>query len=410
MPTYQIVIDQQGTSIKNGLAKNRCGGYGRMMGNERDEYLNIWARQLLREHSSICWQYGLKLSSPVIEIADLSSCWGRWQESPATITIVTGLILNKSWDVVLNVLKHEMAHQLVSEDLVGKPGHGKDFSQACQMLGLPSPFCKASGDLPETSATSSGIKMVATGRILEKIRKLLALGDSANEHESLLAIRKAGQLMERHKLNERSALAEDGCTGVLINLKRKRLESYHRAICSILQEHFQVEIVIVPLYDATKLTSYKNIDIMGRTENVEVAEYVFHFLLDRLSILWQERKHADHCRQRGGKNSYWLGVLNGFREALQQESPLDKVEGKPTNRENRGGSNLPVTGSDHLLSSFVRERHPKLRAGRNRKIRVDNSFFASGVQAGRLLKLRRGIWERKSDQETCRLPLLPARG
>ncbi len=380
-----------------------------MMVNERDQYLNIWARQLLKEHSSICWQYGLKLSRPAIEITDISSCWGRWREAPATITIVTGLILNKPWNVVLNVLKHEMAHQLVSEELAGKPGHGKDFRKACRMLGLAAPFCKASGDLPETYAASAGIKMVETGRVLEKIRKLLALGDSANEHESLLAIRKAGQLMEKHKLDERSALAAEGCTGVLINLKRKRLESYHRAICSILQEHFQVEIVIMPLYNASKLTTYKNIDIMGRSENVEVAEYVFNFLLDRLSILWQERKRSDRCRHRTGRNSYWLGVLNGFREALQQEPPPNKVAGKPTDQTGKR-ANLTVTGRDHLLRSFVKERHPKLRGGRNRKIRVDNTIFAAGVQAGRLLKLRQGIKEKKNGQETCRLPLLPAGG
>ena len=378
------------------------------MRKEFDEYLNIWAKQLLREHFSICWQYDLKLPRPAIEIVETSSYWGQWRQSHATISIAIDLIINKQWDVVLNVLKHEMAHQMVSEQN-GNPGHGKDFQKACQVLGLPSPFCKASGDLPETFDSSSKPGLPETGRVLEKIRKLLALGDSANEHESLLAIRKAKELMARHKLDRFSAMAKQGCCGRLINLKRKRLESYHRALCSILQEHFQVEIIIVPLYDAINLASYKNIDLVGRADNVRIAEYVFHFLLDRLNILWQAKKDSGPSTQKKSRNSYWLGVLNGFREGLRKESSpnlaavQDNIhDGHPTS--------FPVTGEDQALRSFISERHPKLRTGRHSKARIDRSSFESGLKDGRLLKLRRGLKEQKKKPAIHRLPILPTGG
>jgi hypothetical protein len=376
------------------------------MRDEMDEYLNIWARQLVAEHASICWQYGLKLSRPMIEVVEMPNCWGRWLEHPTTISMATALILSKPWDIVINVLKHEMAHQLVSEVLGGKPGHGKDFGKACQILGVMPPFSRASGDLPESLDSAYETMETETGRLLEKIRKLLALGGSANEHESLLAIRKARTLMERHRLDERSVMQEQGCTGVLINLKRKRLESYHRAICSILQEYFQVKIIIVPLYDAGELTTYRNIDIIGRAESVKVAEYVFHFLLDRLSILWQTKKRSDHSLRASGKNSYWLGVLNGFQEALRKEPLQDSTPVEPPCQ--TGISTvLPVPDNDQLLRSFIKARHPKLNGGRNRKIRIDSTSFESGMKDGRLLKLHRGINTGEGVHKTYRLPLIP---
>lgn len=357
------------------------------MQEKKSPFLQIWGQQLLREHSSICSRYNLKLTRPVIEVINVSSYWGKWLAASRTISLSQALVCNRPWDEVLNVLKHEMAHQLVTEVLGGAPGHGPDFKRACLLLGLPAPFRKAAAAL----ATGKGGYFVpppsATELVLTKVRKLLALTASTNEHEALLALQKARQLLHRHNLTDEIIGGQHNppYVNLLLNLKKKRVESHHRAICSLLLDYFQIEIVITPLYDAHALTTYKCIDIMGWRENVEIAGYVYHFLMERLPVLWHHHR-ANHPGLKHTRQSYWLGVLDGFREGLARERrPEEKIPGPA-----RSGL-LPATRDDQALGLFVRSRYPKLRQSGKRTARIDLAGFEAGIAAGRDLKFRTGL-------------------
>src|SRR5437868_5340763 len=58
-----------------------------------------------------------KLTPAAIELSDAGSRLGRWVSDLRTIEIARSLILSHPWGVVLEVLKHEMAHQYVYEVL-----------------------------------------------------------------------------------------------------------------------------------------------------------------------------------------------------------------------------------------------------------------------------------------------------
>lgn len=287
--------------------------------------------------------------------------------------------------MVLGVLKHEMAHQLVSERLGGSSGHGQVFQEACRMLGAPTVFRRAGGDLP--GAPGAARQQSETGRVMERLRKIMALTESANEHEALSAIRKARQLMGRHNLSNWPSRKKTRYISTLINLKRKRLANYHKLICSILTGNFQVQIVLTPLYDAHDLTNYKCIDILGCRENVQVAEYVFHFLLERLPALWRNH-HGNNSGSRTDKNSYWFGVLKGFREGLENQPP-DRTElgaGKES-----APTTLPALHNDQAMVDFVAERYPRLRNTRRGTSRINPEHFAAGRKDGQQLKLAKGV-------------------
>jgi hypothetical protein len=360
------------------------------MQREKPVFLHIWAQQLLKEHGFICRRYGLKLARPIVEVVAVSSYWGKWMTETTTISLSQSLLSNQPWDAVLNVLKHEMAHQLVAEVLDGAPGHGADFKRACEILGLPAQFRKASSTIADGETAEPDRHLSASARILIKIRKLLALADSTNEHEALLAMQKARQLLDRYNLN--GELNEDNnsapYSNLLINLKRKRVECYHRAICSLLLDYFHAEIVITPLYDAHDLTTYKCIDIMGKSGNVKIAGYVYHFLMDRLPALW--RKHqASNPGPKNGRNSYWLGVLNGFRQGLEddRQAGIKAQETVVAEKSNL----LPTAINDQALGLFVASRYPKLKNSRKRAARIDLRHFEAGRKDGQLLKFRKGL-------------------
>ncbi|MFN2365226.1 MAG: SprT-like domain-containing protein [Desulfurivibrionaceae bacterium] len=361
--------------------------------SEEPFFLRAWTRQLLNEHQAVCYQYSLTLSRPLIELVDVSSYWGKWLPSAKTICISKRLLLDHPWDAVVNVLKHEMAHQLLSEETGSARGHGPDFKKACERLGLAAGYRNAAGPLPSSGRNGDPDRAGGEkGRKIEKIRKLLALADSANEHEALLAMGKARQMMERYDLTENleSGKEESPCVNLLINLGKKRLQSYHRAICALLIDHFRVEIVITPLFDARELTSYKCLDIMGRSDNVRIAGYVYHFLMDRLPLMWRGQKTGGRA-PKYSRNSYWLGVLNGFREGLATEGKEGGPMAGKTATAAVQARKLPAVTDDLAIRSYVQARYPKLKRGRNRGARVDPDSYEQGCRAGRRLKLRKGL-------------------
>ncbi|MDT8335860.1 MAG: DUF2786 domain-containing protein [Desulfurivibrionaceae bacterium] len=375
------------------------------MSEEQASFPQAWTRQLLNEHQSICYQYGVGLSRPIIELVDVSSYWGKWLAGAKTIRISINLLRDHPWDVVLNVLKHEMAHQLVTEESGGGRGHGDDFQEACERLGVAAPYRKAAGPVPAPGCNGDPDRITGErGRKIAKIRKLLALAGSANEHEALLAMGKARQMMERYDLAGKLDRGEDGpaWANLLINLKRKRLESYHRAICNLLIDHFRVEIVIIPLFDARELTSHKCLDIMGRSDHVRIAGYVYHFLMDRLPLMWRGRTAAGRAAK-NGRNSYWLGVLNGFREGLARDREEPGAGETATTADQSG--KLPAVALDPAMRRFVAGRYPKLKNGRQRGAMVDRDSFEAGRAAGRRLKLRKGLERNRQERMLPEPPL-----
>jgi len=74
----------------------------------------LWTKQLYREYAHILHWYDLtKAMAPVaLAIAPITN-YGEWRAATRTIVIADHLIRDYPWNVVLEVLKHEMAHQYV---------------------------------------------------------------------------------------------------------------------------------------------------------------------------------------------------------------------------------------------------------------------------------------------------------
>ena len=60
------------------------------------------------------------------------------------------------------------------------------LGRACEILGLPARFRQASSTITGKVPGESDHRATETERILQKIRKLLALTNSSNEHEALV--------------------------------------------------------------------------------------------------------------------------------------------------------------------------------------------------------------------------------
>ena len=113
------------------------------------------------------------------------------------MTFARGFVLQKPWSVVSEVLRHEMAHQFVSEQLKGHEDdtpHGPAFQRICSRFGIDP---RAAG-LPEGEGPAG--PPTEGARVLRKVQRLLALAESSNEHEAQSAMSAASRLMLKYNI------------------------------------------------------------------------------------------------------------------------------------------------------------------------------------------------------------------
>lgn len=357
---------------------------------QQASFLRAWARELHREHESICWRYGIELAKPMIEISGSSARWGSWDPESRTIRISEALIRKHSWDTTLNVFKHETAHQIVTELFDSGEAHGPLFERACGMIGVPGPFRKAAGDEPH------GVEQAAdcgTGpeniRMLEKVGKLLSLAGSGNEHEALLAMQKATELIEKYNIDRFEQNRTSDFIYTIINHRKKRTENYQRRICLILQKHFFVDVVFSSLYDPADLRTYRTIELLGAVQNVRIAEYAYHFLMNQMEILWKTYKRKTVAPGRN-KRSYRLGLIKGFGDKLDLQAEQRRGARNPGSGAD-GKIHALIPAEDRALREFVKKRFPRLSRSRAAGVRIDRITYLAGVDDGRKLNLHRGI-------------------
>jgi hypothetical protein len=344
-----------------------------------------WLCQLSREYDDICYQYGIHLRPPILTISMNSKQMGSWSAVDRTLTLSHFLIAEYPWATTLQVLKHEIAHQICSEihrrdDI----GHGSLFREACTRIGLAPAFHRPSADLAQGLHTiPSGSTSTRQGRhIIDKVRKLLALGGSDNEHEAALAVRRATELLARHRLDFDALAEEAKLEHRTINTGIQTLPAHRRTICAILEACFSVRVICASLYDPHKNVSLRTIEVLGREEQVAIAEHCYHFLENRLQTLWNKNRSSFTGSGRIAKKSYYLGLLAGFRQTLERSqttAPADLSSTPP--------SGLPARRVQQALENFVAFHFPRLRTMRRQGGAFHNAAYQEAIAAGRKLTL-----------------------
>jgi hypothetical protein len=279
------------------------------------EYHRKWLHQLCAEFKLLCSWHKLTLANPAFEITESNTALGSWMPDSRTITISARLIEKYSWDSVINILKHEMAHQYVHEVMSRQREvpHGPAFQETCGLLGVPQSFRTATGDTPKIFF--GNMHHVQDGEYdskINKVRKMLSLASSSNMHEAATAMRKANSFICRYnlqRLDRQSKLSDYDYH--IIDTHKKRKNFLERKIAGLLMDYFYVDIVYSDLYDPEKCESHKTIELLGTKENVAFAKHVYDFLCRRISLLWDDYRKKTNVAGRL-KRSYMLGLLQGL--------------------------------------------------------------------------------------------------
>src|SRR5688500_15990958 len=76
------------------------------------------------------------LRVPLLELGDAEGLLGAWKRQGRVLSLSRALVTEQPWAAVVEVLKHEMAHQYVDEVLraTGQTAHGPAFQEVCRRL------------------------------------------------------------------------------------------------------------------------------------------------------------------------------------------------------------------------------------------------------------------------------------
>jgi predicted SprT family Zn-dependent metalloprotease len=366
------------------------------------EYRRKWLYQLQSEFKKICSWYRISLAVPAFRISDSKLTLGSWYPETRTISISTTLINEYSWDAVINVLKHEMAHQYVHE-LMGREmeqPHGHSFTAACEKLGVLFPFNASSGDTPKafTADKQHGFDS-EYNRKVSKVQKMLSLAGSGNKHEAEAAMSKANSFIRKYNL-ERLNNNKSSCYSYeIINTRKKRLHIIERKIASLLMDFFYVDIVYSDLFDPKMLEFHKTIELLGTLENVAFARHAYDFLLRRVEYLWHSYSKESNAPGKLRK-TFILGLLQGFREKLVSDEKKAPIAVKIKVRLDRHKTvSALVVAKDVGLSNFTTQRFPRLRKVRYRSSGIYCAdTFTAGKTEGKKITLHKTVKHEAGNQ------------
>jgi hypothetical protein len=301
-------------------------------------------------------------------LRDAEGFLARYVHETRSIELSRSFVYSAPWGSIVEVLKHELAHQFVLEVLnEHEAPHGPAFRAVCERLGIDA---RASGR-PELAPNAE------SARLLERVHKLLALAESDNRHEAEAAAAAAQRLMLRHNLEtpERTLGSDYGYRH--LGRITGRVSEWERRLGNLLGEHFFVEVIWVPAYRKHDQKRGSVLEAIGSPENLELAAYVYDFLVRSAEHLWRAHKSERGIDEDRERMSYFAGVMSGFAQKLQVQARAHKADGL-------------VWVPHEKLTAYTRKRHPHTRtvshAGQRR-----GDAFAQGEQAGRNVLLHRGI-------------------
>jgi hypothetical protein len=237
-------------------------------------------------------------------------------------------------------------------------------------------------------------------RIMIRIRKLLALGESGNRHEAESALSKARHLIRKFNVDLSSTDPDSDFISVFVGEPRLRHRREDYTLARLLVDEFSVFGIWINAYVLDRGKMGRVFEISGRPVHVKTAVYAWHFITRHIDRAWAEY-NLDKGLNRSRKTDFATGLIGGFK------STLSEANAETQKKDRIQDPTLPVVQSDPALDIYVAERYPRITRFRRPGIRYDAGVTRDGNEAGRKLNLPKGL-ETDGQPRVLPLPFSPS--
>ena len=234
-------------------------------------------------------------------------------------------------------------------------------------------------------------------QLLEKLKKLLNLSKSDNQHEAELALQKATAMATEAGIDLAIVSARQVSEAEKLELIQekidcgKRMASLQKYASWLLKKHFNVDIV----YSGSAYYG-RTLNILGDKKDVEFAKFVNEFVQDDMQRRWDYYKKTNNLSVKY-KDTFMYNVWRGLDKKLADaKTTVEQTRFSAMNESERSNTQtrygLVVASKKQAVEGFTRKSFPNL-VSRATKINViSNSTIAQdGFSVGSSMSINRPI-------------------
>lgn len=214
-------------------------------------------------------------------------------------------------------------------------------------------------------------------KVIERVRKLMALATSSNEHEAAAAAAKAQELMLKYNLQMAQLEEKPEDVAVQNYFDKDGSATWRKQLMATIAKTCLCRIVIGEAWGAKG----RKWILFGEPANVEVALYLYEYLSGEIIRL----------SPRPMSTSYSNAFRHGATATIQRKLLADFKDFETATEQ----TTALVVVKDALVAAKVAEVFPKLGKGRGVAAR-DYYGYQAGRDAGQGVQIRRGISDRNT--------------
>ena len=329
--------------------------------------------------------YRIAMQKPLFSIRDLKKRHGYWSPIRKEIALSRDLVMNHSWDAVLEVFYHEIAHQFAHQVLgaYDETPHGPSFIKACYHL-RANP--EASGTYPLLDERLNENRLSDQDRIMVRIKKLMALAQSQNRHEAESAMAKAHELITKYNIDIIEKNRQRQFISIFLGRPALRHTRDVYELAALLESFYFVKCIWIPSFVIEKAKMGRVLEITGTIQNLKIASYVFDVVKNYINSEWRtynKNKGLNFYR----KTDFAVGIIRGFSRKLKsQQSSLTGPQ---------AGTVALIKLKDRQLEDYYHFRYPKISKLSRANSNVDSGVISDGMKTGKKLVISKGVEERR---------------
>ncbi len=235
-------------------------------------------------------------------------------------------------------------------------------------------------------------------KIIEKIKKMLALSKSANEHEAALAASKAKEMLDNHNLEmaeideadievDKYSILDDRYNKNETEREEHREKGHNwpvwkRRLVGAIANNMDLGFYIGVTYKK----SYTKMMLVGTKTDVQVAEYLLIYLVRQIKTL--TRKYAKDSginnRLEYYKNSYRLGIIRTLENRFIEMKHTSHIKMESTST----GKDLVVVKNGAIEKELSKLDFSKFRS---RSSIINTDAYGKGQSDGKDISIRMGV-------------------
>lgn len=211
--------------------------------------------------------------------------------------------------------------------------------------------------------------MQTNSSIIEKIQKLLALGESPNQHEAEMALKKAMELMNLHNIQQADLNIEEEIS-VEVYLEQGRIPSWLKLLAASVAKFCSCKVLIY------SDPASKKIRVWGKKSHQEIFTYTMGYLveaIDRLTKTEAYGKGKSYC------NSYRQGLTQNLINRIDEMLKAPEVQEKAIVLRDKNLSEI---------DQFLEEQGFRIKT---QKINIGGNGFHKGLQDGDKIQLNKAL-------------------